>query len=107
MVGKDIPFVISWKFVYGVFCGVLCSVVSFAVYCFWIARSSQRLTYIAFKYFIDTQFRLLTAMYYFYVLFILWQVPQKEDTAKDTIHKIPAFNFFLFSYFSTVFVTSW
>ena len=26
-------------------------------------------------------------MYYFYVLFILWQVPQKQDTAKDTIHK--------------------
>ena len=29
-------------------------------------------------------------MYYFYVLFILLQVPQKQDTSKDIIHKISA-----------------
>ena len=82
---------ISWIFVYGVFCGVFCSVVSFAVYCFLSCHvPTKRLTYITCKYFINTHYSLLTSMYYFYVLFILWQVPQKQDTAKDTISKFSA-----------------
>ena len=65
--------------------------VSFAVYRFL----SCPVTYITFKYFIDTQYRLSALLYYFYVLFILWQVPRKQDTAKDTIHKISAINIIL------------
>ena len=50
--------------------------VSFAV--FWVVTTFK--SYITFKYFIDTQYRLFD----FYVLFVLWQERQKQDTVKDT-----------------------
>ena len=68
---------------------------SFVVYCF-LSCHLHLTSYITFKYFIDTQYTILTSVYYFYVLFILWQVPQNQDTSKDTINKILANNEFFF-----------
>ena len=71
------PFVLnSWKFVYSVFCGV-------RVLFFELSRSNKHLTLLLSTSLThNTDF--LTSTYYFYVLFILWQVPQKQDTGKDT-----------------------
>ena len=61
--------------------------VSFAVYCFfWVVPFKQT----SYVHYFQGLHWLLISMYYFYVLFILWQVLQKQDTAKDDIHKISA-----------------
>ena len=70
----------SWKFVYSVFCGVLF---------FELSRSNKHLTLLLSTSLThNTDFWLLctTSMYYLFCKKYL----KKQDTAKDTIHKISA-----------------
>ena len=57
-------------------CSVSCGVLFFV-----LSRLNKHLT-LTFKYFIHTQYRLFTFVYYFYVLCFLWRVPQKSGHGK-------------------------